>query len=553
MINNLSVTDIIGLLHVLGSISAFFLIYSVWNNLDRPGVRWSIVALSAGGGWAVIIGLAIAFDNTAVTVWLKRIQFIAGGVGAASIFLLAYENVYSEVVQFRYIPIVFVIPAITTVLLIFHPSAVVDISIADNGAPVIDEYGSWFFVRAPVAFGLTAIGGSFWLGSALSSTGRRRLQSATFVGAIVVIFTSAGLSVRGWPSPIVDTFVLGFIFASGIITLGLVWFNPFELNPAVMRTVINQIDEPMVVLTPEDNVATTNSAAINVLDTPSDPSGLHATELADECRGDMAALFQEQDVETTIDINIDGEMRYFNVNISEISYGLGSHGRVLVFRDITEQEQNRRDLELLKSVLSRVLRHNIRNELQTVIGYANMIAEQSDGEIKELAVGIADQATRLNSQSEKARQMEDIVNQTGRVSVDIKSVIKEACTPFGEVVEQDAATVTALAHPKLPVAIEELVENAVEHHEGTPSVRVSAQKTDDIVILRVSDDGSGIPKTEIRILNQGEETGLHHGSGVGLWLVKWIVERSGGDLNYEVTSEGTEVEIRLNRLMKDEK
>lgn len=62
----------------------------------------------------------------------------------------------------------------------------------------------------------------------------------------------------------------------------------------------------------------------------------------------------------------------------------------------------------------------------------------------------------------------------------------------------------------------------------SPTVEVSV--VDDPLAVRVSDDGPGIPEHERRALSGVEETPLQHGSGVGLWLVYWVVTQTGGDV-----------------------
>jgi len=53
-----------------------------------------------------------------------------------------------------------------------------------------------------------------------------------------------------------------------------------------------------------------------------------------------------------------------------------------------------------------------------------------------------------------------------------------------------------------------------------------------VVRLAVADNGPGIPDHEYEVLTKGEETALEHGSGLGLWLVFWVVEKSGGELTF---------------------
>ena len=66
------------------------------------------------------------------------------------------------------------------------------------------------------------------------------------------------------------------------------------------------------------------------------------------------------------------------------------------------------------------------------------------------------------------------------------------------------------------------------------------------MVIAVSDDGPGISGHELSVLERGEETPLSHGSGIGLWLVRWATTTLGGDLAFD-TSDGTTATVRLPR------
>jgi signal transduction histidine kinase len=70
--------------------------------------------------------------------------------------------------------------------------------------------------------------------------------------------------------------------------------------------------------------------------------------------------------------------------------------------------------------------------------------------------------------------------------------------------------------------------------------------------VSVADDGPGIPDHERAVLTDGEETALEHGSGLGLWLVHWVVERSGGRLSFaENDPRGSVVRMDLRPASED--
>ena len=60
--------------------------------------------------------------------------------------------------------------------------------------------------------------------------------------------------------------------------------------------------------------------------------------------------------------------------------------------------------------------------------------------------------------------------------------------------------------------------------------------------LSVTDRGEGIPEQEHTVFGDGEERPTSHAGGVGLWLVRWTVERIGGQIAY---SDGDRTTVEL--------
>jgi len=82
--------------------------------------------------------------------------------------------------------------------------------------------------------------------------------------------------------------------------------------------------------------------------------------------------------------------------------------------------------------------------------------------------------------------------------------------------------------------LDNLVENAVVHNDApTPVVTVGARATDTGIEVSVADNGPGIPSTERAVVETGDEDALAHGSGLGLWAVKWGAVQLGGELAFE--------------------
>lgn len=66
--------------------------------------------------------------------------------------------------------------------------------------------------------------------------------------------------------------------------------------------------------------------------------------------------------------------------------------------------------------------------------------------------------------------------------------------------------------------------------------------------VTVTDNGPGIPKAERQVVTDGNETPLEHASGVGLWVVRWIVDAADGRLQfYSEETNGSRVSLQFDR------
>lgn len=72
-------------------------------------------------------------------------------------------------------------------------------------------------------------------------------------------------------------------------------------------------------------------------------------------------------------------------------------------------------------------------------------------------------------------------------------------------------------------------------------------RRDDMIELVVEDTGPGIPDHELRTLDEVSARPLSHGSGVGLWLAKWVIEGANAQIDFTTSSAGTTVRVTFPR------
>ncbi|TKX43003.1 sensor histidine kinase KdpD [Halorubrum sp. ARQ200] len=228
-------------------------------------------------------------------------------------------------------------------------------------------------------------------------------------------------------------------------------------------------------------------------------------------------------------------------------YGAVTHHR-------RRAETARRDLETSNQqlqVLSRVFRHNVRNDLNVIQGYTDLLANRIDDErSRECLETIRQTTDDVVDISEKLRVVEDASAEPSDGRVDLVDAVHEAV----EVVDADGAAVTVetpseawiRADDSVAFPIREVFENAVTHNDGaTRRVAATIRENGTTTCLEVTDNGPGIPPEERAVLQAEEETPLSHASSIGLWLVKWMCETQGGTVRFDATDDGTTVRLRF--------
>jgi two-component system sensor histidine kinase/response regulator len=223
----------------------------------------------------------------------------------------------------------------------------------------------------------------------------------------------------------------------------------------------------------------------------------------------------------------------------------------LARRAAERRDSERRVAELQRSVTF-LLPHELRTPLTVILGGSEMLRdlhqEMTPQEIGEMATTISKAAQRLHRMVENylvhvGMELERLSVAdsparalSGAVSADlVRDVAFAQAREYGR--DQDLQVV--LADAKLPLAepyarkvVSELVDNALKFSEAGQPIKVSFTTTAQDVTLAVADAGRGMTPEQIREVGAFRQFNRavfeQQGSGLGLTLVRGIIEASGG-------------------------
>jgi len=517
--------------------------------------------------------LVIMFVGVALWVSSDLIQFLTGpepqALGGMAIRLIAVEITVIGILLLgleytgrdRYIT-----RGLLAVLAI-QPLVVVGLSLS--------PYQSLLFEVQPAAetlWGYELLPGPLWIGHVLYSYGLvylglgmlahmmwkaeygYRIQIFAILFAILVPFLANIAFNTNLVA--VDLTPVSFLATAIVLMYATFRMRLMDAIPIARQTVLDEMEDLVFLLDERGIIAQVNRPVQERFTHGSPIVGTHISSyFADGSLGDVTIEQVEENVSSTVD----GERRRFAINKSVLrDYRENVLAQVLVCRDVTEQLRREEQLNLLKDVQSRFLRHNLRNELNTILAHADLMQSEAGPPREESYEIISETTDRLVEWGEKARTIEQLVDTTERVQYrtceEIATIVSEMRETYPGVEFTTSFTADAwiITVPQIGDALENLIDNAARYntHEN-PQVRITTAVTDEAVTITVEDNGPGISKEELSVIERGTETQLEHSSGFGLWLVHWVVEKSDGEVSFDING-GTTVTLRFNHLSTSE-
>jgi PAS domain S-box-containing protein len=213
-------------------------------------------------------------------------------------------------------------------------------------------------------------------------------------------------------------------------------------------------------------------------------------------------------------------------------------------RDISERKTYQQRLKQQRDnleILNRVVRHDIRNDLQIVIAYADLLAEDLDEESEQRAhvETIQNSAVNAVGLTRTARDLANVMladgtdHQPRNLQNTLEDEIDSVRSDFpGAVVRVEGSVpdVRVRASELLDSVFRNLLKNAIQHNDKElPEVTITVTEGDQYVRVRVADNGPGVSDDRKEsIFGKGQKGLDSQGTGVGLYLVQSLVESYGG-------------------------
>ena len=328
-----------------------------------------------------------------------------------------------------------------------------------------------------------------------------------------------------------------------------------------MTAIVNSLAEGLVLVDGNHRVLHINPAAEHLLNVGADQVGEELTLIVQDITLARALKESEGQISLNETVNLEvtldqrGETSTLRIVASPFLDEAGAVlGTVYVFDDITREKE----IDQMKSDFVSLVSHELRTPMTSIIGFVSLILDGKTGPINDK------QRRSLVRVQHQAERLADLINdlldisriEAGRIQmkqeeISVSEIAEQRIEEISPQADAKSIELRLFASESLPHTIGDqerigqvftnLIGNAIKFtpESGKIAVRISANgtlsgKSDKALHIEVIDTGEGIPIEEReRVFNRFHQLGnintrQEGGSGLGLSIVKSIVESHGG-------------------------
>ncbi len=556
-------------LSIISAVVAFALAWLSWRRRAVSGATEFMWLMLAGGLWALLYAVELANTDLATVIIWNRTKQVA--IILVPVAWLAFTVRYTDNARITsgILFLIAIVPIITVVLALTNWN-----QLYIRQATLVQELGvpSLLIERGPAniiasIYGTTLmVVGIAMLGilAARSFSGYRSQALLLAVAALVPLVGTllAVVNVTTFDLAPLLLIVVGFLIGFGLLRLRL-----FDLVPVAYNRVIAGLPDGVLVLNTDKRIMALNPAVEQLF-------GLSETRVIGQpVKAVLPRIpldkLEAQSPETPYEWARDD--RFIELRYIPLQHRRSTEGYLVTLRDITDRTQTEtqrrrqtaelqmlydrtRDLESLKSDMIRMAAHDLNNPLAMVIGYLTLL--QTDSELlkadhRDYVLTMLKQTDRMNNIISDILSLERIerLAESGNDAVcNLSSEVQAAASQYSDQAarkgQQFVVTVTddiAVRGDAAQIreALTNLISNAIKYTPDGGHIEVILARDDTLSVFKVVDNGFGIPAAEhdrlFRPFHRVKqvETRDVEGTGLGLHLVKQVVERHGGTLIFE--------------------
>lgn len=564
-------------IQLLPCLIAILLISILWTRRHITGVLYMIMLEISSSIWAITDN----FEHAARTVPLKTFWSELGcfGTSTSGVFFLLFTLSLTQYYRYtnrKSILFLFIIPFITIILSFtnqFHHLIFESCDLLPLTNDIVYHYGKWFWIFVFYEYSIVLLAIIILL---LSASHFYKIYKNQVYFLIVVyllpLITSILFVFRLTPLH-VDLTPTSLIYSGICVGTGIYWKGMIEIMPIARKQIIENISDGIIVIDMADRIIEANPVIETI-------TGSKRKQLINLPFGIIKEVLFQQTTDhstpvkftTETAIKVNNEQRFFEVNSTPVTNDDQKLiGKIFIFHEITKRKKaldyaiksnNRLRHEIKESekliadldAYARSVAHDLKNPICVLLGLSEVIKDefinQKRGEVFEWLDMVHELGVKMYKIVDELLLLSRIRKEEIKpVALDMDSIFSEAVRRLnGQYVEHNISIETpdtwpiVLGHPQW---IEEVwfnfISNAVKYGGNPPVIKAGYDKINGASCrFWIQDNGNGLPpESFVKVFNDFERLDRKNieGQGLGLSIVKRIIEKLGGEVS--VSSENS--------------
>lgn len=565
------------------SILSFELAMHAWTKRRNAYSNAFFGVMLLAGCWSLFSGLHLMVGDFETKVLISDIKFLfILPLPVTWVLMAAWFTGIN--VDRKLAWALFLLPAVTLALiatngwhhLVFESNRPFE---QENFTTIAREYGPWFWVNMGYAYLMILVGFAFFLRKVLKSRGHVRIQALIMmIGSALPLLSNALYFMGPGAFLFLDWTPVSFSFSGVFFFLGMFRYRLLDLMPIAREMIIGSMDDGAIITDPQGHILEINDATGRFLAGEQDATtGRLITRVLPFIEPVWNRSGEEASVRIEIPWNDSGEDRWLVVRIRDVVNDADIlQGKLILLRDVTERKkgeiqlleskQRTEELSRLKSAFLSNMSHDVRTPLSGIIGLADVLIEETEGDHKELAEMIRTSGDRLlkllnsilsvshlsSGTLDQNIEPTDLVGLCQKVLVQYE---RETDTKGLELrtLFPDTRVMCDLDPAHLAHALSHIMDHAVRFTDSG-SIEMEVRPSASAPEIRITDTGRGFDQRFVASIDEPLDTlslaefGLDKGSGLGLRVAHGLIAESGGQLIMDSKpGQGSTFLIRLTK------
>ncbi len=266
-------------------------------------------------------------------------------------------------------------------------------------------------------------------------------------------------------------------------------------------------------------------------------------EYRDKFNEMMEKAKRGEDIEiTTPVVTFSGNRRYISWTATFVRIG-SRRLYIITGSDVTEELNYRKKVEEYAEIIklvNKIMRHDLLNSLTVIDCALDVYKETRDESLLERISATTSKSIDL---IRNMQRLEKFMSQENKLKpISVRNVLEKIIGEYDVEFEINGDCVV-LADETLQSVLDNIIRNAIVHGK-TKKITIEMREESDYAEVRITDYGVGIPPEIVdKIFDEGFSMG--NGSGLGLYIVKKVMEKYGGSVWVEQSNGRTTFILRF--------